>query len=505
MSSINENLNRLQDCLPKIRGAVQGAGGTVSPDVGYEDIAAAILNIPGQSGTITPSNIKSLTEPGTIAHTLARMADAKIDIAHAITAKGGTVNPGDGMEEFPDDIASISPFTIYGYHVNPSISDPSNAVTYVGNAVGKTPAKMGTETFDYGDWGDAFFLPKPCVLNFDGTVDYYLDPNDYSKKLDGTDANIGIENITGNVMLEFPKIWIKRVPGEVAGERTVYISDTQVDSDYKCWCNINANNEEIDHFYIHAYNGTIHNSQMRSLSGVTLSTTYAPNYTAVQEVAAAEANNPDNIPMWYTTLWCDWCLLFDLLYLIGKSLNVQLTFGRGISSGGQSTMRKYITGTLNDKGLFYGNPSASAPLKVFGIENPWCLRYSRLYGIIGDKGTIKIKSTYGTADGSTTVGYNYTGEGYLDYGAMHASDGYIEKMQADNVMGYKVIDTTSNKSGTVYYCDNYYYSKKAVYLVRVGGDADAGNKGGFYIRFDVNPTSTAYWYIGTNLSCKPIS
>ena len=36
--------------------------------------------------------------------------------------------------------------------------------------------------FDYGDWNDPFFIPKPCMLKSDGTVDYYLDENDYSKK-----------------------------------------------------------------------------------------------------------------------------------------------------------------------------------------------------------------------------------------------------------------------------------------------------------------------------------
>lgn len=43
----------------------------------------------------------------TIAENLQRLVDAKSDIADAITAKGGTVNSGDGFEEFPADIATI--------------------------------------------------------------------------------------------------------------------------------------------------------------------------------------------------------------------------------------------------------------------------------------------------------------------------------------------------------------------------------------------------------------
>ena len=43
----------------------------------------------------------------TTADYLQRLVQAKSDIATAITTKGGTVNSGDGLEEFPADIATI--------------------------------------------------------------------------------------------------------------------------------------------------------------------------------------------------------------------------------------------------------------------------------------------------------------------------------------------------------------------------------------------------------------
>lgn len=43
----------------------------------------------------------------TISENLARLQQAKSDIANAITTMGGTVNSGDGFEEFPDDILTI--------------------------------------------------------------------------------------------------------------------------------------------------------------------------------------------------------------------------------------------------------------------------------------------------------------------------------------------------------------------------------------------------------------
>ena len=441
-----------------------------------------------------------------IATNLQRLVTAKSDIAEAIIEMGGTVNSGDGFEEFPADILTIPTppptATIYGYHVNPSESDPSAAVTYVEDAVGMTPAKMGASSFSYGSWENAWFLPKPCVLKFDGTVDYYLNPNDYSKKTDGTASTIDRSNSTGNVMLEFPKIWVKRV-NDGNGARTVSIAPINVDGTYKCWSNINAEDKEVDHFYLPAYNGTIHSSKMRSLSGVPLDSTYAPDYTRAQEVTAATANNPTGKNMWYTETWADFCLIYDLLYLMGKSLDVQRTFGQGLSSGSETAMHAYVTGTHNAKGLFYGDVSktgTSTAVKVLGMENLWGCRWHGVAGLINDNGTLKVKMTYGVADGSTTVGYNTTGSGYLNYGSTYGADGYVKKMQADNTMGYKIIETAG--TGATYYCDYYYTNNSQSNYALLGGASGHGASCGFFVGLS-GVAAGAHWYVGGSLSCRP--
>lgn len=389
---------------------------------------------------------------------------------------------------------------VYSYHVNPTESDPEDAVTYLDDAAGLTPAKMGASSFSYGSWANAWFLPRPCVLKFDGTVDYYLNPNDYSKKTDGTYATITQNNTTGNVMLEFPKIWVKRV-NDGNGARTVSIAPVNVDGTYKCWSNINAEDKEVDHFYLPAYNGTIHSSKMRSLSGVTLNTTYAPNYTRAQEVTAATANNPTGKNLWYTETWADYCLIFDLLYLMGKSLDVQRTFGQGLSSGSETAMRAYVTGTHNAKGLFYGDISGtSTAVKVLGMENLWGCRWHGVAGLINDNGTLKVKMTYGVADGSTTVGYNTTGSGYLTYGSTYGTNGFVKKMQADNTMGYKIIETAGTDA--TYYCDYYYANNSQSNYALLGGYSDGGASCGFYVVLHIGAVS-AGWYLGGSLSCRP--
>ena len=389
---------------------------------------------------------------------------------------------------------------VYTYHVNPNESDPEDAVTYLDDATGLTPAKMGASSFSYGSWANAWFLPRPCVLKFDGTVDYYLNPNDYSKKTDGTASTIDSSNSTGNVMLEFPKIWVKRV-NDGNSARTVSIAPVNVDGTYKCWSNINAEDKEVDHFYLPAYNGTIHSTKMRSLSGVTLNTTYAPNYTRAQEVTAATANNPTGKNMWYTETWADMCLVYDLLYLMGKSLDVQRTFGQGLSSGSETAMRAYVTGTHDAKGLFYGDISGtSTAVKVLGMENLWGCRWHGVAGLINDNGTLKVKMTYGVADGSTAVGYNTTGSGYLNYGSTYGTAGYVKKMQADNTMGYKIIETAGTDA--TYYCDYYYINNRQSNYALLGGRSDDDAFCGFYVSLSYG-AAHARWAVGGSLSCRP--
>ena len=96
------------------------------------------------------------------------------------------------LHEIRDALMGGESGVIYGFHIDSSESDPSSAVTYLRDAVGMTPAHMDftNSKFLWGSWRDAFFHPRPCMLKSDGTVDYYLDPDDYSKKYDGTASDV---------------------------------------------------------------------------------------------------------------------------------------------------------------------------------------------------------------------------------------------------------------------------------------------------------------------------
>ena len=56
--------------------------------------------------------------------------------------------------------------------------------------------------------------------------------------------------------MEWPLIWWKYETGEVEGEGYFYCSNSKVDNSYNCFCNYDANNNIINHFYTAIYNGT---------------------------------------------------------------------------------------------------------------------------------------------------------------------------------------------------------------------------------------------------------
>lgn len=392
---------------------------------------------------------------------------------------------------------------VYGWHVDPSIADSSDAVTYLEDAVGMTPAAMGASTFDYGSWENAFFMPKPCMVRSNGEVAYYLDPNDYSKKADGTPSDVANPDFDGNAMMEWGKIWYKFAGGETDGEGYFYVSNVQVDESYHCWCNYDSKDNITDHFYTAIYNGT-GTTKLRSISGVALTSANGNgDTTATQEVERATANNTTADVEWYTDVWADRLLINALLVLIGKSLNTQATFGRGLDMGDQTAKETYATGTLDDKGLFWGvTTDGNSAVKVFGMENWWGCVWHRTAGCISIDRALKIKLTYGTADGSTVVGYNQTGSGYISDGTIPSSGGYVRAM-VYNQYGYAP-NNTSGGSPSTYYTDYFSQSTGIRYLLAGGSSSNGFASGAFYFNL-YNESSTVGWNRAASLSFKPLA
>ena len=451
--------------------------------------------------------IADITESGIVADISADPEATYYYAAFPYTTQGVyNRNPANRFKYEP-----VGNYYLFGYDLDTNNSDPSTRVTYpsdVDNAA-YTPAHMDFTkgVFEYGGWpntpGDGF-MPKPCMLKFDGTVEYYLNPNNYEQKANGDAAIINATNTTSNAMMEWPKIYTHREL--VNGIYKFRCSNTKVANDWECWCNYDVNNKQIDHFYTSIYQGynTGDNAHfhMRSVArtkynekGHAWIGTYFNNY-----FNGAKANGDD----WNMEQLCDILLIQDLLVLMAKTTDCQTAYGTGV------VKKQASLSNFNDKGLFYAiNGMASTdwayPVKVFGMESFWG-DYGRLIvGWINDNGTHKVKLTPGTHDGSTVSTYNSTGDGYItvpDVVITARGGGYVSGFK---IMPYGRIPYEYNGSSSTYECDYVDVNYEDVYPAAVGRGVVSWNPDGMHtgpFRACLNQTST-YTEYTARLSCKP--
>lgn len=389
---------------------------------------------------------------------------------------------------------------LFGYDLVKATSNPSTRVTYpddVDNA-GFTPAKMNftTKVFNYGSWNFApgeKFMPCPCMLTYAGVVDHYLNPNDYTKKVDGSASKVADTAFSGNAMMEWPKIFTKR--WEENGVYHFRCSDTPQDDTWDCWCNYDRQDNQIDHFYTPIYFGSLISNKMRSISGQT----NMVSKDATAEITAAKANGAD----WYTEVLADRLLLQDLLVMMGKTTECQTAFGYGRCSSSNSSA--IGQGTMNTKGMFWGDDDQTSGVKVFGMENPWGNLWRRTAGWINSKGTQKVKLTRGTHDGSTVTDYNTTGNGYKTIsGATPAgtSGGYIKTMKTEE---FGRLPVNASGSSSTFEADGLWFSSSDNYYAFVGGDWDDALLVGPFSASLNYAASLSPSGIGAALSCKPLA
>lgn len=415
-----------------------------------------------------------------------------------ITATERALNHQDGMDikdalnriaaanEAAAAALSTTDKKLFGYRLYDGESDPETRVTYLADNATFAKAYMDYTNgrFVYGGWADAFFLPRPCMLKYDGTVDYYLDPDDYTKKLDGSASNIADTSYGGNAMMEWPKIYVKRVVTDSYYE--FYCSNYKADDDFVAWSNYNAKGE-TNHFYTPIYFGSYDGTRLRSLSGQA----NMVSQTAATERARAQANGDG----WDIETMADRLLICDLLVLMAKTTDTQTAFGGGVNGASAAI----APGTMNAKGLFWGSRDAKTGVKVFGMENWWGNIWRRVVGYVVDKGTQKIKLTIGTQDGSTAEGYNLTGEGYVaisDATPGGSSGGFISKMKNTK---FGRLPLTMSGSSTTYECDAAWFNNSIVAVAYFGGVwlASAG-VGAFFA--SVNNTAAA---AGADIGAAP--
>ena len=449
-------------------------------------------------------------------------------VTTAISSGGTIVTSGSGANVTASDsvtgqiksldsrLDAMETHKIYGFHIAADESDPDVMVTYLADAVDATPAYMDytNDVFNYGTWEHAFFMPKPCMLKSDGTVDYYLDPDDLTKKADGTASDIANTSYDGNAMVEWGqngcKIWLKIVPDEHNLGASVFIANYQADDGFHDWNFHNCDGESADHFYTPIYNGCVISNKMRSLSGQQVS----KSLSGTQEMDAAKANNATAKELWNIECYADRLLINCLLILMGKSVDTQTVFGQGLNTSGSEAINDaFRTGVHNDKGMFYGTNSGAAntytnAVKVFFMENYHGFQWRRTNGLILSDGGTKVKLTYGQEDGSGVTGYNTDGADYIPTGATAlsgTSGQYIKThwFTEDGMFPCGALGDVATQAA--YYCDACWYNDSGARFALFGGPSHNGAKvGAFYCALH-GAVSIAAWFLGASVSCKPLA
>ena len=324
----------------------------------------------------------------------------------------------------------------FGFDIDIDDPNPDTRVSYPNDVdnYNYTPAKMISGTgahFDYGDWpstaGDKF-MPRPCTLGFDGIVEKYLDQNNYMNDIDGSWADIRSPGSNRDVMVEWPKIFVKR--WEENGVYHFRCTDVKLDSGYECWSNYDKNNNEIDHFYISAYpvgyggDEYYYSEAYRSLFGQPVETFSSISQYAIDRIRYTSKGVTYRTDIWSPEVLADYLLMDDLLIMMAKTTDLQNAYkftnlelddetedGKPISEG-------YRAGVYNYKGLFHYS-------KLFGIE---FINSRLLAGWFYNNGVQKVKITQGTKDGTTSSDYNLTGNGYvtLQNSGITTSNGYLK-------------------------------------------------------------------------------
>ena len=373
----------------------------------------------------------------------------------------------------------------YGIKISKKEKNPDKRVTYIHDAKDLQPARMNFDTgvFEYGSWqGRGFAAPEnnyPCMVKADGTEDYKLMQEDYTKREDGAASDVANTDYAGNAMAAFKGGWLCQY--ETEADEYIIWSNVKYDDGYNAYHRTAPDGSIREGFYRHIYMPTLIDGKARSISGAEI----MGGFTAKQERQLCKANGE----AWEQSTWQQWNYIICLLKIMAKTDDLQAAYGYGNCDN--PAWEALPTGTLNDKGQFYGSREKDKQVKVFHTEALWGDKWERLAGLIVDNGTVKVH-TYGE--------YNFTGQGYksvyryiirsFDYGFV---DGTV-------MTPYGRFPVSFNGGRHEYTADYGAIDAEIVSVPRVGGYCNYGLGCGAYVSLSYT-ASFARWNIAPGLSC----
>lgn len=476
---------------------------------------------------------------------LSGIADNANNYTHPTTAgnkhipAGGTpgqilVNTGDGTAEWQDnqgggggtiDYTGLEDIYSYGVEWDTTVADP--ALTRIGNPLLHKSLPIQSQY-------------KGCVAN-NGVVNYYLDPNDWSKKITGEDSVL--DGTDGTVRVHTPKFYGK--------------SGTNVQDPNKKWVRMSTIKmddtwTEIPEMLVDAYKSTVNQTGNKAVSVVNTTAQFrgGGNRTANDTYLDTDAFRSDlgkprtnisraNMRTYATNAGSEmlcyeyykwifyWAWVIEYATFNSQAAyNAELTsegyhqggLGGGVTAwnGDWNTYNSYCPltpcGYCNEFGNFTGvkdlvipetviNESTTIATKTFkvprwrGFDNPFGDIWTNLDGVIIEKDSVandNSANVYTTSD-SSKFGDDATARDNMTKAGTECKDeGYIKAFD----LGEKgeIIPSAVGSSTTTYMCDYHYRSTgTSLRTLVVGGHANYGGRAGlgfFHSNYGVGHATT---------------
>ncbi len=317
-------------------------------------------------------------------------------------------------------------YKTYGVSIDLTNSDPETAVTYTDDAVGMVAGSS--------DWDNTniFRDIRPCMLK-NGKVKAYLNPNNFTKYVDGTAADIS-SGAEGDVMIEIPKLGVKIATS--GNTLTVQVTDDPNAEGFHYYAHTRTKEGDRDKLYIGAFLGYNASSKLRSLCSKQPTVNVAIGET--RTLAQANGSGYDQIAFYQLTL-------LQCLFLIKyKNRNSQAALGLGYVKATNAETGVQTGGTIA-KGMDFGETTGLQQMKFLGIEDFWGNFYYWIDGLVSN-------SSYHAL--TATNNFNDTGTGYKDNGALGSTSvsGYMKAPHGSSELGFIV--KQAGGSATTYFADS---------------------------------------------------
>jgi hypothetical protein len=353
---------------------------------------------------------------------------------------------------------------------------------------------------------------RGCVLNADGTVNYYLNPETWAEKDDGT-ASV-LTGADGNVMVEIPKFYYRQ---ERSGTTTTWKVSAVGQSGYKVHPAFIKDGVEVDFRYYGAYDACVYDD---SASGYLAGLNLDDNTANVDLVNDSLASVKGIYPMvgltraefrtlggnvgagWRQLDFTLWSAV-QMLYLIEyQSFYSQDILGAGNTNGtyvASSALQSASPHTIAGAGDAIANGSTNTVtgagvsakpgtsfMKYRGIENFYGNAFSWADGInvnVTAAGNVHVTNNATNWADDTATNYALIASG------LPTATGFIRNLLP--VDGYFLSSSNSGASSTTFITDQHLANTPSNRVVNVGGSAVSGASAGAFFLNSFTASSSA--------------